>query len=155
MLGDTESYNLYRRRSIAWLNLSKLVIIITKLPPLSMLTLHVGGKKSKSWRHLCHPMGCHRCSTGQTMYAEVTSHAWPRTSMNYLYPCHGMPPLNIVNNYRVIECESVPAKYIISVENVENQLSRLNTKKATGPDNMPTRVLRDFCQVLAGPIACL
>ena len=36
--------------------------------------------------------------------------------------------------------------YIISVENVENQLSRLNMKKATGPDNIPT------C-VLAGPVA--
>ena len=69
--------------------------------------------------------------------------------------CHDMPPLTDVNNYSMIECESVPAKYVISVENVENQLSRLNTKKATGPDNIPTWVLRDFCQVLAGLVACL
>ena len=69
--------------------------------------------------------------------------------------CHDMPPLTDVNNYSVIECESVSAKYIISVENVEKQLSWLNTKKATGPDNIPTWVLRDFCQVLAGPTACL
>ena len=69
--------------------------------------------------------------------------------------CHAMPLLTDVNNYSMIECESVPAKYIISVGNVENQLSRLNTKKATGPDNIPTWVLRDFCEVLAGPVACL
>ena len=66
-----------------------------------------------------------------------------------------MPLLTDVNNYSMIECESVPAKYIISVGNVGNQLSRLNKKKATGPDNIPTWVLRDFCQVLAGPVACL
>ena len=142
-------------RSIAWLNLSKLNTIIIKLPPLSMLTLHVGGEKSE----LTSSMPSRGVSSLQHMADHVCGGDLSRLAEDinefFVSLCHDMPPLTDVNNYSMLECESVPAKYVMSVENVENQLYRLNTKKATEPDNIPTWVLRDFCQVLAGPVACL
>ena len=46
----------------------------------------------------------------------------------------------------------IPDKYIISVEEVRNKLIKINTKKAIGPDYLPNWILRDFANVLAGPI---
>ena len=49
----------------------------------------------------------------------------------------------------------IPDKYIISVEEVQNKLIKINTKKAIGPDYLPNWILRNFANVLAGPIASI
>ena len=49
----------------------------------------------------------------------------------------------------------VPDKYTISAEDVQDQLLKINTKKAIGPDYLPNWILRDFADVLAGPIASI
>ena len=54
-------------------------------------------------------------------------------------------PTAISGTISVIQCDSVPNKYITSAENVADQSCRPNTKKATGPDNIPIWVLRNFC----------
>lgn len=69
--------------------------------------------------------------------------------------CDDMPALEENNIYSEIQCDTIPDKYIISVETVEKQLSRLNVKKAPGPDMIPTWILRDFAPILAGPIAAI
>lgn len=51
--------------------------------------------------------------------------------------------------------DHVPDKYIIPVIEVEKQLMKLDTRKAPGPDNIPTWVLHDFPGYLAPPICCI
>ena len=47
----------------------------------------------------------------------------------------------------------VPSKYIIPVNSVEKQLSKIKVSKAAGPDNIPNWVLRDMAPELA-PVIC-
>ena len=49
----------------------------------------------------------------------------------------------------------VPDKYIITVQDVEKQLMKLNLSKAPGPDGIPNWVLRDFAGYLAPPVASI
>ena len=49
----------------------------------------------------------------------------------------------------------IPDNYIMSVQQVEKQLLKLKTRKAAGPDNIPSWLLKDFADVLAGPIASI
>ena len=49
----------------------------------------------------------------------------------------------------------IPAEYIIPLVEVEKQLSKLDTAKAPGPDNVPTWVLKDFAGFLAGPVCSI
>ena len=43
----------------------------------------------------------------------------------------------------------------LSIEEVERQLSHLNATKATGPDDIPAWVLRDFSPLLAAPLCAI
>ena len=61
-----------------------------------------------------------------------------------------MPPLEEGNRFSKLECSQVPDKYIISIDTVEKQLAKLKTKKAAGPDRIPSWILRDFSHILAG-----
>ena len=62
-----------------------------------------------------------------------------------------LPPLTEGCSYLTNKLD-VPDRYIISVDEVEQQLARLNTRKATGPDEIPAWVLRDFAPFLAAPL---
>ena len=66
-----------------------------------------------------------------------------------------LPALNADNDYIQLEIPCVPSKYVIPVEKVEKQLRKLDTSKAPGPDSVPSWVLKEFSQLLAGPIAAI
>ena len=65
-----------------------------------------------------------------------------------------LPPLTEDSPFLTPECD-VPDKYIISVDEVEKQLSRLNPRKATGPDKIPAWVLQDFAPFLSAPLCAV
>ncbi len=46
-------------------------------------------------------------------------------------------------------------EYIISIEQVEERLAKLNSRKAMGPDGMPTWVFHAFAPLLAPPICAI
>ena len=66
--------------------------------------------------------------------------------------CDTMPPLQPPKTQPLSQ---VPDKFTITRESVEYQLNSLNIKKAPGPDNLPTWILKDFSSELAGPVAAL
>ena len=49
----------------------------------------------------------------------------------------------------------VPDEYLVSVSDMERRLSSLKVNKATGPDDIPAWVLKDFAHTLAGPLASI
>jgi hypothetical protein len=49
----------------------------------------------------------------------------------------------------------IPDKYIISVEQVESRLQKLNPRKGMGPDGIPTWILREFAPLLSRPICAI
>ena len=61
--------------------------------------------------------------------------------------------LSADNDYLQLEVSSVLAEYVISVEEVEHHLHKLDTSKAHDPDSMPSWVLNDFSTLLAGAVA--
>ena len=65
-----------------------------------------------------------------------------------------LPPLTEDSPFLTVECD-VPDKYIISVDEVEKQLARLNPRKATGPNEIPAWVLWDFTPFLSGPLCAV
>ena len=50
---------------------------------------------------------------------------------------------------------NVPDRFIISVADVQEKLAKVNTKKATGPDNIPDWVLQDCALLPAGPVCAI
>ena len=53
------------------------------------------------------------------------------------------------------EAMETPSAFTISVDNVEQKLSKLKLGKATGPDGIPAWLLRDFSTVLSRPLAAI
>jgi len=49
----------------------------------------------------------------------------------------------------------VPSEYIITVEQVEERLALLDPRKSSGPDGIPTWVLRNFAPLLSGPVCAI
>ena len=49
----------------------------------------------------------------------------------------------------------LPDEYHVSVQEVEKKLMAINIRKATGPDNIPNWVLRDFAGYLSGPLSSI
>ena len=47
----------------------------------------------------------------------------------------------------------MPSKYVIPVEKIKKQLRKLDTSKAPVPDSMRSWVLKEFSELLAGPVA--
>ena len=66
-----------------------------------------------------------------------------------------LPALSADNDYLQLEIPCVPSKYVIPVEKVEKQLHKLDTSKAPGPDSVPSWVLKEFSEWLAGPVAAI
>jgi hypothetical protein len=52
-------------------------------------------------------------------------------------------------------CDNVPCQYTIYPEEVYEQLTRINTRKAPGPDELPNWVLKEFAFALSDPICCI
>ena len=51
--------------------------------------------------------------------------------------------------------EELPDAYCISVDVTLLALQRVNTNKATGPDNIPAWVLKDHANILAAPLTAI
>ena len=51
--------------------------------------------------------------------------------------------------------EPLPDSFIISVDLTEKALSKVKTNKATGPDNVPPWILKDFAHILAKPLCAI
>ena len=66
-----------------------------------------------------------------------------------------LPALSADNDYLQLEIPHVPSKYVIPVEKLEKQLRKLDTSKAPGPDSVPSWVLKEFSELLAGPVATI
>ena len=65
-----------------------------------------------------------------------------------------LPPLTADSPFLSAEC-NVPDKYVITADEVESRLACLNPGKVTGPDEIPTWVLRDFAPFLASPLCAV
>ena len=70
--------------------------------------------------------------------------------------------LNVISHLQPLSADaappapdSVPSEFIIDQSSVEIKLSRINTHKAQGPDDLPNWVLRDFSTCLAGPVCSI
>ena len=63
--------------------------------------------------------------------------------------------LSAANDYLQFEIPCVPSKYVIQVEKVEKQLRKLDTSKAPGPDFVQSWVVKEFSELLAGPVAAI
>ena len=50
---------------------------------------------------------------------------------------------------------SVPERFTITVNDVEKQLSCLNTNKASRPDGVPAWFLKEYAELLSGPVCCI
>ncbi len=51
--------------------------------------------------------------------------------------------------------DPLPHDFIISVSDTETALNKVKVNKATGPDNVPAWILRDFAVLLAGPLSSI
>ena len=51
--------------------------------------------------------------------------------------------------------EPLPAAFTLSVEETEAALLKIKTGKATGPDNIPPWIPKDFAHILSCPIAAI
>ena len=65
-----------------------------------------------------------------------------------------LPP--VVTGESVYEtAEEIALKFWISPEDVYKQLSNLKRGKASGPDKLPTWILKDFAMELSSPVALI
>ena len=63
-----------------------------------------------------------------------------------------LPPLELKHSHTPVE---IPSKYTISVEEMSWKLGHLSVTKASGPDQLPNWVLRDFCDIIAPPVTSI
>ena len=50
---------------------------------------------------------------------------------------------------------NVPDRFVISVADVQEKLTTMITRKVTGPNDIPNRVLKDCTPLLAGPVCII
>ena len=50
---------------------------------------------------------------------------------------------------------NMPDKYMISTSQVEKQMCTIKTSKASGPDDIPNWILKEFVECLSGPVCAL
>ena len=51
--------------------------------------------------------------------------------------------------------DKIPSQYIISVQQVENEMAKVKLDKSSGPDNIPNWVVRDLAPVLAPAVTAI
>lgn len=62
---------------------------------------------------------------------------------------------NLDDDSELLPLSSAEWGYQISALSVKNQLSRLSCRKATGPDDLPARLLKTGAHILCHPLACI
>ena len=89
-------------------------------------------------------------SLAQQQQCEDMSQLATQINMSFHKVSSHLPPLN---HRTQNETCHVPDRYIISIEEVRKQLSKINISKAPGPDGIPSWILKDLCHELA-PAVC-
>ena len=56
---------------------------------------------------------------------------------------------------QILPCQNVPSQFIIFPEEVYSRLTRINMRKAPGPDGLPNWILKEFAFTLADPICSI
>ena len=64
-------------------------------------------------------------------------------------------PLPPPDTTRASSHDFVPAEFIIPLEVIEKQLKSVNLSKAVGPDDLPNWFIRDFADIIAGPVCAI
>ena len=71
---------------------------------------------------------------------------------------------SVTTEYRAIKPEdrfsigahyNMPDEYVISTSQVEKQMRAIKTSKASGPDDIPNWILKEFAECLSGPVCAL
>ncbi len=65
-----------------------------------------------------------------------------------------MDPLD-TSNLKLGQDIDVPDQYLVSVEDVEKSLMKVNVGKAPGPDGIPNWLLRDYAGIVGAPLAAI
>ena len=74
---------------------------------------------------------------------------------SFLSITQSLPPLSPLENpeTNVTIVTEISSKYYISPEKVYTKLSNLKRGKASGPDNLPSWILKDFAMEFSSPVA--
>ena len=48
-----------------------------------------------------------------------------------------------------------PNKFIVGINEIFNQLSHVQLRKAVGPDDIPNKILREFADIIAVPVIAI
>ena len=63
-------------------------------------------------------------------------------------------PLPEDNEYSKLQVPYVPSQYTISLEQVEKQMLKTNSRKAKGPDAIPNWIIKDLAGIIANKELC-
>ena len=76
-------------------------------------------------------------------------------NQSFLSVTQPLPPLSQLENVETdfAAVNEILSKYYISPESVYVKLSNLKRRKASGPDNLPSWILKDFAMELSSPVA--
>ena len=66
-----------------------------------------------------------------------------------------LEPLPKADSYPKADYPPVPDEFIISLEATTKQLLKVKTNKAIGPDCIPNWVLKEFADIIAGPLCAI
>ena len=66
-----------------------------------------------------------------------------------------LDPLPPDNEYFEFSVDHLPSEFIISIQEVEKQLLKTNTRKASGPDHIPNWIIKDMAAILAPPVCAI
>lgn len=64
-------------------------------------------------------------------------------------------PITPEDSFTIGQDFQVPDRYIIRVEEVQEKLAHIDTRKATGPDEIPSWILKDCAHLLASPVCAV
>ena len=74
----------------------------------------------------------------------------------FLLANNSIPPLPLLHNDSDLEnTEEIALEYQISPEEAYKELAHLKRGKASGPDNLPTWILKEFAMELSSPVALI
>ena len=76
-------------------------------------------------------------------------------NQSFLSITNSMPPLSELENNESNFADYNPTKYHISAQDVHRELSSLKKGKASGLDNIPSWILKDFALELSSPVAVI
>ena len=127
---------------------------------------HINGLKTSNlrnwWKCMKELLGCQQTSSDPPLLHlanQVCDGNLLELSQrinNFFKPVSDLlPALSADNDYLQLEIPCGPSKYVIPVEKVEKQLHKLDTSKAPGPDSVPSWILKEFSELLAGPVAAI